>query len=139
MSKRILFTWIILFAIVFGLAFAWKEYNRTQASTENFDAIIPESAEYVIEEFIKNEQAAGAKYNNKAIIFKGTVKSIELNDSVQTVIIGNNLQESGVICEFEQKESIDLKKLKVGDSVRVKGICTGFLMDIILVRCILVK
>lgn len=139
MSKRILFRWIILFAIVFGLAFAWKEYNRTQASTENIDAIIPESAEYVIEEFIKNEQASGAKYNNKAIIFKGTVKSIELNDSVQTVIIGNNLQESGVICEFEQKASIDLKKLKVGDSVRVKGICTGFLMDIILVRCILVK
>jgi hypothetical protein len=43
----------------------------------------------------------------------------------------------GVICEFEAGALKDIPSQ--GDNIRVRGICTGMLMDVVLVRCILLN
>jgi len=37
------------------------------------------------------------------------------------------------------ESSNDIQNLKEGQIVVLKGVCTGFLMDVILVRCVLVN
>jgi hypothetical protein len=41
---------------------------------------------------------------------------------------------AGIVCSFE---SAAPPAIVVGDTVRVKGVCTGMLMDVVLVRCTL--
>ena len=139
MRKGAFLKWIIAFAIIIAVAFAWKVINRKQVDTNTLEAIVPTSAAQVIEAFMNNEQAAGAKYNNKALVFSGTIQTIVLNDSVQTVTIGSTIPSAGIVCEFEKEQHAVVQQLKIGDSIQVKGVCTGFLMDIILVRCVLIQ
>jgi hypothetical protein len=44
---------------------------------------------------------------------------------------------AGVLCQFAANGKKSLELMKIGDQVKVKGVCTGALMDVILTRCIL--
>ena len=43
----------------------------------------------------------------------------------------------GVSCEMQDTSGTE--NIKAGDSVTIKGVCTGVLMDVVLVRCVLAK
>ena len=45
---------------------------------------------------------------------------------------------SGVMCSFD-KNVIKKDAVKPGDSVNIKGICNGYLMDVIMNKCVLMK
>ncbi|MBK7298775.1 MAG: hypothetical protein IPI91_20055 [Flavobacteriales bacterium] len=40
---------------------------------------------------------------------------------------------AGVVCEFEKNDMPN--EWKAGDQASIKGICTGMLLDIVLIRC----
>ena len=44
---------------------------------------------------------------------------------------------AGIGCEFENKLQNKLATLKEGQTIKVKGICTGILMDVVLVDCVI--
>jgi hypothetical protein len=51
----------------------------------------------------------------------------------------NNMAFSGINCSMDEEYNNDIKDLKQGDTVTVKGICSGLLLDVILTRCVVVK
>jgi len=90
------------------------------------------NAEELYQSFLSDEKAANAAYLEKAIEINGKIGSISKNaDSSQVLFLQTSDPVFGVNCTMEEKA----ENLKAGDSVRVKGICSGFINDVVLIRC----
>jgi len=119
--------------------YAWKEFNRSHTDTAKLKAAFTYDAMTLVEEFQKDESKANAKLNDKVIAVKGSISKIDISDSTQTVLLGVDESLGAVLCQFDASHKDELTKLKEGDAVIIKGVCTGMLMDVILTRCALDK
>ena len=138
MSKKIIILGLLIAAAVIG-AISWKiVYKKSAISVSKGANAIEISMETLLSDFEANENSADGKYLGKVIQIKGIINSMDKNDervSIYLVIPG---YLSGVNCSFDA-QVIDASKLKPGQEVTVKGVCTGYLLDVIMNRCILVQ
>ena len=44
----------------------------------------------------------------------------------------------GIICQMLPEHNLNVLKFKERDSVKIKGVCTGYLIDVMMVRCVFV-
>jgi hypothetical protein len=131
---------ILLIIVLAGVAvgiYAWKEYNRRMPDTAGMKAIATKQAAELVKEFEADENVANKQYNDKVVSVKGTIVKVDRNDSTQTVILAGESAMAGVVCQFDAAHNKQLETLQPGQSIKVKGVCTGALMDVILVRCAL--
>lgn len=87
--------------------------------------------------FEANEAEANEKYLDKVIKISGTVKEVNTDEEGNislTLESGNEL--FGVICQMDNLTKQEKTDFKIGEQVTLKGICTGMLMDVVLVRCV---
>ena len=137
MKKR---TWIILVvavAIVAALAYGWKEYHRRHPDTAGIDAAFSTPAPALLKAFQDDENKSNKLYNDKVVAVSGTIVKIERTDSTQTVLLDAQSPMGGIMCQFEPEHNDELKTLHPGQAVSIKDVCTGMLMDVVLVRCAL--
>ena len=87
----------------------------------------------LLEAFEGDEYLANKKYLDKIIEVKGNISKIEDHKSIY---IDTENPLSSII--FEMEEGQDITSLKVGDVITIKGLCTGYLMDVVMVRSILI-
>lgn len=118
---------------VVGAFFAWKEYDRRPASTASMRPDITIPAVDLLAAFQADESAANMTYNDKVLEVSGTVKELVLvEDGPPEVVLETGDMLAGVSCSFEAGAEVPWE---VGQEARIKGICTGMLMDVVLVRC----
>ena len=67
----------------------------------------------------------------------GVAHNIQITDTTATVFLNDGYSGTSVICQFGRESNEEIKDLKKGDLVTVKGICSGYLMDVVMVRCVL--
>ena len=88
--------------------------------------------------FEDNETAATAKYVKKILEIEGEVESVKTGEAnVLNVTIKSGSDLSSVICTFVP--AADPAKFTAGSRVTVRGECSGFLMDVLMNNCVLVK
>jgi hypothetical protein len=88
--------------------------------------------------FEDNENAATAKYVKKILEIEGEVESVKTGEAnVLNVSIKSGSDLSSVICTFVP--ATDPAKFTAGSRVTVRGECSGFLMDVLMNNCVLVK
>lgn len=122
---------------VVGAFFAWKEYDRRPASTASLAPDITIAASELLADFQADENTANTTYNDKVVEVSGTVKELLLHeDGPPEVILETGDMLAGVSCSFEAGAEVPWE---VGQEARIKGICTGMLMDVVLVRCVAVR
>jgi hypothetical protein len=96
------------------------------------------SAADLYNEFVKSETAASKKWVGRVIEINGIISSV--SDAGQYVSINLRATEiGGVNCSFQKKDMVPQEKLNAGDFITIKGKCTGFLMDVNLVDCVIKK
>jgi len=127
---------VIVVLIITGFYFIWEQYHRKHADTTDLTAIVRKEAMSLIKEFELDEKAASQKYNGKVISVKGAVLKVENNNDTRNLILGDGSSAAGVICEFQPEHKSDADKIIPGQQISVKGICTGMLLDIVMVRCV---
>ena len=136
MSKRI---FLITFLIILCSAgiYIYKEYNRKPARLNNLPAVVNINADTLISQFALNEAEANKKYLGKVISVKGFINKIDnQQDTLLTILLGDSLLSSSVSCLMDSSY-IKLKKVFTpGVQIIIKGICTGYLMDVELNRCV---
>jgi len=125
----IIFLSIVMVAGSYGIYL----YNKKPADIRDQNPDFELSATQLVKEFSADEQAASQKYNDRILFIKGKVSEINLNST--TVIIDAADSTAMVTCSFYADESAQLKNLKVGDEIKIKGKCTGKLIDVILNNC----
>ena len=87
--------------------------------------------------FSEDETAANAEYAGTVIEVKGILKSVEKNDTDQFQLSLDAEDDLGaVVCTLTQAPA-DLTNLEIGSSVTVKGICTGYLFDVVIDQAVL--
>ena len=88
--------------------------------------------------FEDNESAATAKFVNKVIEVRGIIESVKPGEgSILNVTLKTGSDLSSVICTFAR--DADPSKLNTGNQVTIRGECSGFLMDVLLNDCSLIK
>jgi tRNA_anti-like len=136
MRKKYLFGIVILVLILAGLGI-YKVYKpHRNVSGEEAVASLPAQDLYL--DFQHDENVANKKWVGKVIEVSGIISSV--NESAGYVSI--NLKataEGGINCSVLKKDLDQNETLKNGDSLTIKGKCTGFLMDVNLVDCVIKK
>jgi hypothetical protein len=130
-----IFLGIIVIIIVSGFGYAYYLWNKPARDVSD-EKGIKISAVAIFDSFESNEQAANTLFLNKAIEVTGKVINVKTNQAGSTVIyLQSDDPVFGVNCTFKQ----DPGKISKGDSITFKGICTGYLSDVILNEGVLVK
>ncbi|KAA1247192.1 hypothetical protein [Aquimarina sp. RZ0] len=73
----------------------------------------------------------------KAIEIEGEIKEIVYKHHKYSLLIKGNENKFYILCEMQADQNSKISKLKPGENVKLKGILKGFLMDIILLNCII--
>ena len=133
--KKILIPLVVLAAI--GVGVGYYMYNKPVASLERKKADVVTTADQLVMDYESNEGTANEKYLGKVVEVSGTVAEITNEEGKQKVILGTSNPISNVICELEDKKAP--ANLKAGESIKVKGMCSGYLSDVILVQSNIVK
>jgi tRNA_anti-like len=134
MIKKIVLV-LVVFALL-GSYIGYKMYNKphTNVVTAHIETSI--SADDLLKAFKENEAQAGNKFINKVIEVSGNIADSK-NENNQIIIqIETTDMLSNVICTLDSTQTSNKKEYKVGQSIRIKGICSGYLSDVILDRCV---
>lgn len=138
MTKKIILIVFLLLAVAggTGLYYYYKPVSRLENVTPDFTT----DAKNLFSEFEMNEEAATQKYLGKVIELSGNVKNTAVADSEKyNVTIESGDELSGILCEVNAAANPSVKELKAGDNIRIKGVCSGKLMDVVLVNCSIKK
>jgi hypothetical protein len=132
--------YLILALAVIGAGVGYYLYNKPVQKLDSVTADATISAPDLVAAFETDEAAANALYLDKVVQVSGKVASAtkdESGDVKLTLETGSPL--SGVMCELDMSASTARADFQTGEEVTFKGSCTGFLSDVVLVRCVEVK
>jgi hypothetical protein len=136
MKRKILIAIVIVTGLAIALAVSM--YKKPSEKVVTADAEYTLTSASLFNEFEINENSANEKYLNKVVAVSGRITDISLSDSSNlNVVLSADDQLFGVSCQFPGQT--EKNKMKRGDEVLIKGLCTGKLMDVVLVRCVLEK
>jgi hypothetical protein len=126
--------------LIIGPALTWAGFyaasdyleNEKFADTANTTSDYTVNAVDLIREFHTNDSAANAKYREKIITVNGNISEIELPNDSTVNIKFIDTTGSYAIFPFHGEEVKDVKTLKKGHTVSVKGSCSGGVLSEIL-------
>ncbi len=127
---------ILLVIACLGSITGFYLYNKPVKSTASKSVDVAIQAADLFNEFAADENVANKKYLDKIISISGVVTNVADEDGLTIVTLKTTSDMFGVICKIEASDN-KAKSLKTGDEVRVKGVCTGMLMDVVMVRCVI--
>ena len=137
-KKTILRGVIILLCLVFcGVLYALFQYNKPHTNVATSDVNITLTAQALYADFENNEAAANTKYLDQIIQVTGPILSVKTVKDQKIISIGSEETFGSVKCYLTPEEIEKNYTLKEGQIITVKGICTGYLMDVILVKAVL--
>ena len=128
--KKLLVTFLVLIAIGAGVYFYIA--LEKQPDTKNEKADFTVNAIDFIREFEKDDKAANKKYAEKIITVNGMVSEIEAVDTTVNIKFIDTTSGSYAIFAFQEQHVAEAKTVKVGDSVSIKGSCSGGILSEIL-------
>lgn len=131
--------WVIVLGIG-CMGFAAYMYNKPH---KNIAATAPDyalSAAAFYQEFEKSEPKANERYLNKVVAVNGNLTGIEINENGNPILVLETESPfGGIRCTMETGQYARITSLEAGTEVEVKGICTGMLIDVVLVQSVLVN
>jgi|WetSurMetagenome_2_1015567.scaffolds.fasta_scaffold129627_2 hypothetical protein len=135
MSKKV---WYILAFLIlaFMAAFvAWKyTFKKSETSMASRKTDITIEAALLLQAFETNEDSANARFLDKIVVVTGIVKSVTQDSLGYSVYLKDSDAGSGVMCSFDNA-AFDPALVKSGSKASIKGLCTGYLMDVVLNKC----
>lgn len=131
---------IIMFLLLLGMLAAgigFYIYNKPVASLENKKPDIEVTASRLITDYESDEKTANGTYLGKIVQVSGKVASIGVEEGKTKIQLETENPISMIICELE--DGTDAGIVKVGDEIKIKGLCSGYLSDVILVQSSIIK
>lgn len=135
MNRRKILLFIGIAALCAALTgFYFYQQKTPDASSYTTDLKI--SAEELFAAYESDESAANDRFLGKTIEVSGVVQEVarNLENGTTTVLLKTDGLLGAVSCELAA--SVD-EALNSGDPVKLKGICSGMLMDVVLNRCVI--
>jgi hypothetical protein len=131
MLKKIIIPFLIIALIAAGAVYYYVfVYSVQNHRNINDEDAITITADSLAQDFTNDESIANTKYLNKVLAVKGIVIDTASNQQGKpTVTIGNVSSMANVFVTLTDRP---VTAIKLNDTIRVKGICSGFLSDIVI-------
>lgn len=136
--------WQKVFAVIALLALAagsygWHLYTKKPADIRKMTADFSISASRLVSDFKQDEARAVERYVDKILIVSGRITDIERGMEQITIALDAGDPLHYVTCNFYSDEINSIHNLVPGNTIKVKGSCTGILTDVVLNKCSLVR
>lgn len=112
-------------------------YNEKHADMSKAKPDFLLTAQELQKEFEENESAASSKYIDKVIEISGIINSVSPPENILNISLQTSNDMSSVICTLEKPAG--RMELKAGDKITLRGECSGFLMDVLLNNCAIIR
>ena len=111
--------------LIAGVGAAWYIFTDTYTDTAKEKATYTFNALDFIKEFQQNDSASNKKYAEQIITINGRVTETEQADTTVNIKMADTATGSYIIFAFQQQDAANVKKVKQGDSISIKGSCSG--------------
>jgi hypothetical protein len=138
MNKKYYLLAAFLLLVLIGIA-AYFQYNKPARNLSGEKADLTIEATALYQQFSENEAQANQQYLDKVVQVKGVLQAVNRGQDGSlnlTLDAGNSM--GGVTCEIPAENVPEGAGLQTGKQVTVKGQCTGYLTDVVLVKCVLI-
>ena len=129
-KNKIITAVALIAAIAFSVyyyIFIYSSNNHRQVQSETGIVI---TADSLVAKYQADEKLANSLYLNKAVVVTGVILSIDKNqEGKTTLVIGRSDSFSNVSVTMISTAPITQK---VGESITIKGLCTGALSDVVI-------
>lgn len=127
----------LLILPLLGVIVGFYLYNKPHEKMTNAKPTFELTANDLFMAFESDETAANEKYLDKVIEIEGTVRAVSHDeDGTVSITLATDTEMFGVICQLDNLSTPKRTTFEVGEKVAFKGICTGMLMDVVVVRCV---
>jgi len=131
--KKIIIAVVLLGFIGGGIGLYMYNKPVDKMNTMKVDETI--SAENLFTTYEADETAANSRFLDKVVVVKGKVIKSTKDDTKITVFLDTGDMLANIMC---QMESQDINIPADGSTVTIKGLCTGYLTDVVLIKSILI-
>ena len=136
-KKLLIIVSIIILALIVIGAVAWSYvFRKSETSVAGQKATVEITASLLVKAYEMNEDSANIKYNDRVISVEGVIAEVQESDINIAVYLKEKSGISGVMCSFD-KEAAKKEDFGIGRLVKIKGICNGYLMDVVLNKCVI--
>jgi|SRR5882757_3284866 len=140
MLKKRKFFWVLipLLLLILGI-WGYRFYNKPHGSAADGSAAISIEGDSLFAQYQRDEHTADQQYLGKVVEVNGKIADIQHNGQSEIWILATQAGTGGINCQFFPGEPKKDSKHQAGDIVKIRGRCTGFLMDVNLADCVLSK
>ncbi len=139
LSKKNILLIAILIVLCTGI-YCYKEYNREPADVSNIEPAASLTAIVLVDSYESDEANANKLYLGKTIQLTGAIAEINnLQDTLVNVLIGDSNSMHKVSCLLDSRYLASVKNYRVGQQITIRGVCTGYLMDVEMNRCVIIE
>ncbi len=121
-KRTLIIAGILLLA---GIGVIWYLFSQKYEDTATVKAEYSLPAVQLIQEFKTNLAVANKRYTEKIVMVTGRVTEIESADTTVNLKMTDTTSGSYVIFAFQSQDMKMVKQIKEGDSVSLKGSCSG--------------
>ncbi len=127
----------LLLTVIFACMMLYNFYNRPmQINVSEIENINQIPIDDVITMFKDDEEKANATFVEKVIEVEGVIKEISFLNNRHTIILNSkSFTQSFVICDISPLGNDKVHKFTIGDTVVLRGVCKGYLLDVIMLNC----
>jgi len=111
--------------LVAGVGFIWYLFSEKFDDTAKVKAEYSVPAAQLIQEFKTNLAEANKRYTEKIVAVTGRVTGIESADTTINIKMTDTTSGSYIIFAFQSQDMNTVKQIKEGDSISLKGSCSG--------------
>jgi hypothetical protein len=115
----------ILFIILLGGGAYLYIMNETFDDTASLKSAYTVNAQDLINAYQTNDSVANVTYREQIITVQGRVTEVEAADTTVNIKFTDPFTGSYLIFDFQSQHVPDAKVVQVGDSVAIKGSCSG--------------
>ncbi|HPQ99942.1 MAG: hypothetical protein H6561_06325 [Lewinellaceae bacterium] len=137
MIKKVLLL-LLLLGVIGGFV-VYKYINKPFVQVDTITPVATLTAGELLQAFQADETKANEAYLDQFVDVTGKVESVSKEDSVWTVILDADDIMATVRCEMDYVQGTQRPDFSPGQQVTLRGMVTGILMDVVLVRCIEIK
>jgi len=138
MRKKIKNNTLLIFTIGLVLLLTGSVFILTKPSynnTHKLKTFKQLSSQNLIHEY---EKEGYENFIEKALEIDGVLKKIHYRNNIYTLYLSYEANESFVLCELQHDQNPKIPNLKIGDTLIIKGVLKGKLLDIVLLNCIII-
>ena len=138
-TKNLLIIFFIALILLIGYVYFFV-YHKSHVDTFTAKPDYEIEAVELFRQFSENEVTANDKYLGSLLRIEGSVLSVDKTDG-ELVAIRLDVDDmlDAVVCEPDPIYKREIPAMNPGDQIVAQGVCTGFLNDVIINRCVVIK